>query len=138
GDPNFSTWYPRDEGDYGMGIYSMSSAVELNDVPANATFLDATMHDHLGRPVAVPRAIAIYERDGGLLWRHSNVSRRARQLVVSSHSTIDNYDYQFNWVLSQDGSIDGEVLLSGVMNVNPTARQRDTAHAEGHLSFGHL
>jgi Cu2+-containing amine oxidase len=35
GDPTFSTWYPRDEGDYGMGIYSMTSAVTLNDVPAN-------------------------------------------------------------------------------------------------------
>ena len=70
GDPTFSTWYPRDEGDYGMGIYSQSSAVPLNDVPANAAFLTATMHDHLGRPVAVPRAISVYERDGGILWRH--------------------------------------------------------------------
>ena len=34
--PSFSTWYPRDEGDYGMGIYSQSSAVALNDVPPNA------------------------------------------------------------------------------------------------------
>ena len=34
------TWYPRDEGDYGMGIYSQTSAVPLNDVPANAAFLD--------------------------------------------------------------------------------------------------
>src|SRR5206468_1832216 len=33
GDASFGTWYPRDEGDYGMGIYSQSSAVPLNDVP---------------------------------------------------------------------------------------------------------
>ena len=138
GDPSFSTWYPRDEGDYGMGIYSQSSAVALNDVPANAQFLAATMHDHLGRPVAVPRAIAIYERDGGMLWRHANTSRRARQLVVSGHSTIDNYDYQFNWIFSQDGAIEGEVVLSGIMNINRTARTIDTAHAGGHTSFGHL
>ena len=138
GDPSFNTWYPRDEGDYGMGIYSMTSAVTLNDVPANAIFLASTMHDHLGRPIMVPRAIAVYERDGGILWRHGNTSRRARQLVVSAQSTIDNYDYQFNWILSQDGAIDGEVLLSGIMNVNPTGRMRDTAHAEGHETFGHL
>ena len=137
GDPAFSTWYPRDEGDYGMGIYSMSSAVE-NDVPANARFLSSTMHDHLGRPIVVPKAIAIYERDGGILWRHANTSRRARQLVVSGHSTIDNYDYQFNWIFGQDGAIEGEVVLSGIMNVNNTARQRDTAHAEGHSVAGHL
>lgn len=138
GDSNFPSWYPRDEGDYGMGIYSRSSAVPLNDAPDNATFLPATMHDGLGRPIEVPRAISIYERDGGLLWRHANLSRRARQLVVSGHSTIDNYDYQFNWIFAQDGAIDGEVVLSGIMNVNPTSRMRDTAHAEGHAVMGHL
>jgi primary-amine oxidase len=138
GDPSFSTWYPRDEGDYGMGIYSMVSAVERNDVPANAIFLASTMHDHLGRPITVPRAIAIYERDGGILWRHANLSRRARQLVVSAQTTIDNYDYQFNWILSQDGAIEGEVVLSGVMNVDGASRTRDSAHVEGHESFGHL
>ena len=137
GDPQFGTWYPRDEGDYGMGIYSMSSAVE-NDVPANAQFLTSTMHDHLGQPIVVLKAIAVYERDGGILWRHANLSRRARQLVVSGHSTIDNYDYQFNWIFSQDGAIDGEVVLSGIMNVNPTPRQRDTAHVAGHSVAGHL
>lgn len=137
GDPNFTSWYPRDEGDYGMGIYSMSSAVPLNDAPANAAFLSATMHDHLGRPIDVPRAIAVYERDGGILWRHANESRRARQLVISGHSTIDNYDYQFNWILSQDGAIEGEVVLSGIMNTSG-GRRRDTAHVEGHTSFGHL
>ena len=137
GDPSFSTWYPRDEGDYGMGIYSMSSAVE-NDVPANARFLSSTMHDHLGRPIVVPKAIAIYERDGGILWRHANLTRRARQLVVSGHSTIDNYDYQFNWIFGQDGAIESEVVLSGIMNVNNTPRQRDTAHVEGHSQAGHL
>jgi len=96
------------------------------------------MHDHLGRPITVPRAIALYERDGGILWRHANLSRRARQLVVSAYSTIDNYDYQFNWILSQDGMIEGEVVLSGVMNVSGSGRQRDTAHVDGHESFGHL
>ena len=138
GDSTFGTWYPRDEGDFGMGIYSQSSAVALNDVPANASFLPATMHDAVGRPIEVRRAISIYERDGGILWRHANVSRRARQLVVSGHSTIDNYDYQFNWIFAQDGAIDGEVVLSGIMNVNPTSRMRDTAHAEGHAVMGHL
>ena len=138
GDASFGTWYPRDEGDYGMGIYSCSSAVELNDVPPNAQFLPSTMHDAFGRPITVPRAIAVYERDGGLLWRHANASRRARQLVISGHSTIDNYDYQFNWVFSQDGAIDGEVILSGIMNVNNTNRTADAAHAEGQTSFGHL
>jgi primary-amine oxidase len=112
GDPAFSTWYPRDEGDYGMGIYSMSSAVE-NDVPENAQFLSSTMHDHLGRPIVVAKAIAIYERDGGILWRHGNTSRRARQVVVSGHAKIDNYDYQFNWIFGQDGEIVARLCCRG-------------------------
>jgi len=138
GDPGFGTWYPRDEGDYGMGIYSQSTAVQFDDAPPNATFLPATMHDSRGRPINVPRAIAIYERDGGMLWRHANMARRARQLVVSGYSTIDNYDYQFSWIFSQDGAIEGEVVLSGIMNTNGTGRMLDTVHADGHASFGHL
>jgi primary-amine oxidase len=137
GDSSFSTWYPRDEGDYGMGIYSRSSAVVANDAPSNAIFLDATMHDHLGRPITVPRAIAVYERDGGILWRHANQSRRARQLVISGFSTIDNYDYQFNWIFNQDGAIEGEVVLSGIMNVSG-GRAFDSTHAEGHSQTGHV
>ena len=137
GDSSFSTWYPRDEGDYGMGIYSRSSAVVANDAPSNAIFLDATSHDHLGRPITVPRAIAVYERDGGILWRHANQSRRARQLVVSGFSTIDNYDYQFNWIFNQDGAIEGEVVLSGIMNVSG-GRAFDSTHAEGHSQTGHV
>lgn len=138
GDSTFASWYPRDEGDYGMGIYGLAQAVPLNDAPANTSFLPATMHDDRGRPIDVPRAIAVYERDGGLLWRHARLSRRARQLVVSSNMTIDNYDYQFNWIFGQDGTIEGEVQLTGIMNVNPTPRMRDTAHADGHATQGHL
>ena len=104
----------------------------LNDVPAERRVSDRDDARPPRPPVAVPRAIAIYERDGGILWRHANMSRRARQLVVSGHSTIDNYDYQFNWIFSQDGAIDGEVLLSGIMNINGTGRTVDTAHADGH------
>ena len=138
GDPAFGTWYPRDEGDYGMGLYGLTSAVAYNDAPANAVFLPATMHDQMGRPIVVPRSIVVYERDGGLLWRHANLARRARQLVVSTHATIDNYDYQFNWIFAQDGTIESEVALTGIMNVNPTALQLDTAHADGHTQTGHL
>src|SRR5262245_34004011 len=116
-----------------MGIYSQSSAVPLNDVPANAVFPPATIHDTRGRPVEVPRAISIYERDGGILWRHANLSRRARQLVVSGHSTIDNYDYQFNWIFAQDGAIEAEVVLSGIVNGGG-----NNAAASEHGAFGHI
>ena len=73
GDPDYVSWFPRDAGDYGMSLYSAAraSAIVGSDAPANATFVSAVFPDPKGRPVTVPRVVAIYERDGGVLWRHS-------------------------------------------------------------------
>jgi primary-amine oxidase len=140
GDPEYTSWYPRDAGDYGMTIYSAAraSAIVGTDAPANATFAPAIFSDHRGQPVTVPRAVAIYERDGGVLWRHSARSSRARQLVLSSYTSVDNYDYLFHWVFNQDGAIDVQVQLSGVMNVKPVAASRDEGHGDEEPMFTHL
>jgi len=139
GDPGFTSWYPRDEGDYGLGNYSRTSAVPHADAPANAAFASAFMPDDRGGAVEVPRAVAVYERDGGVLWRHGLHSRRSRQLVVSALATVDNYDYVFNWIFGQDGSLEVQVQLTGIMNVNPTPRQLDSVGVhDTHGSTGHL
>ena len=65
GDPEFAVWFPLDEGDYGFGIHGIRSAVPGADAPPNAVFRSAVMHDHLGQPFEVPRAVTVYERDGG-------------------------------------------------------------------------
>ena len=117
GDPGFTVWYPRDAGNDGLGNAQENSAVPLSDAPAGAAYVDAVMPDEFGRPVIAARAVAIYERDGGVLWRHSRRSSRARQLVLTSHSTIDNYDFVFNWIFGEDGGIDVEVQLTGLMLV---------------------
>jgi len=139
GDPSFGTWYPRDEGDYGLGTYGRTSAVREADAPTNAVFANAVISDDHGTPVDVPRAVAIYERDAGLLWRHGSQARRARTLVLSSYATIDNYDYAFNWVFGEDGTIEVEVALTGLMNFRRTAQTTDdgAAHLD-HPMFGHL
>jgi primary-amine oxidase len=137
GDPLFTPWYPRDEGDIGLGHYSRSSIVPLADAPSGADFIDGVVHDSKGDPLPVPRAIAVYERDAGVLWRHAQRSRRARQLVVTSMATVDNYDYAFEWIFGMDGTIEVEVRLTGVMNLRAAPFTRDTAHhVEG--MFGHL
>ena len=140
GDPNYVSWYPRDAGDYGMSLYSATraSAIIGSDAPANATFASATFVDPRGRPVTVPRVVAIYERDGGVLWRHSNRASRARQLVLSGYTTVDNYDYLFHWIFSQDGAIDVQTQLTGVMNVRPVGTMRDTAHGDDETMFAHM
>ena len=141
GDPSYVSWYPRDAGDYGMSIYSAAraSAIVGADAPANATFVPAVFPDPKGRPVTIPRVVAIYERDGGVLWRHSDQAIRARQLVLSGYTTVDNYDYLFHWIFSQDGSIDVQVQLTGVMNVRPVATMREAEHDDDDAAmFGHL
>jgi primary-amine oxidase len=87
GDPD-ATWFFRnafDEGEDGVGRFA-NSLEPLTDCPNNATFFNAVFPDDNGAPTETPRAIALYERDGGLLWKHSfeegNESRRARELVL--------------------------------------------------------
>jgi primary-amine oxidase len=138
GDPSFTTWYPRDEGDYGMTSYSAARAQAIigADAPEHATFLPATIADTRGQPVTIDRAVAVYERDAGVLWRHAAEGRRARQLVLSSYNTIDNYDYLFHWIFSQDGAIDVQVQLTGVMNTTRGGGPHDPDDETP--QFGHL
>ena len=139
GDPSFGSWNPQDEGDYGLASYSRSSVLPLNDAPANAVFASAVIPDDQGNPVEIPRAVAIYERDGGLLWRHALQARRARTLVLTAYATIDNYDYAFNWIFDQDGSIEVQVMLTGMMNIRKVKEKREDERMHlGHPMFGHL
>ena len=116
-------WFFRnvfDEGEIGLGLYTASLEPEA-DAPANAVFIDGLMPAESGGVTKVPRAMVLYERDAGILWKHNelegghNETRRARELVLSSVATISNYDYCFNWVFHQDGVLEMEVILTGIV-----------------------
>jgi primary-amine oxidase len=135
GDPD-PAWAWRnafDEGEYGIG--TLASAVE-KDAPPNAHFFDAVFADETGKPTTRPRRIALYERDGGVLWRHSDAEgrddvRRARELVLLTAATIGNYDYLFHWIFRQDGSLEADVGATGIML--PKGVSDDAlAHGSGH------
>jgi primary-amine oxidase len=86
----------------------------------HAAFYDATLADDHGRAYDIPRAVALYERDGGLLWKHvdyprTDGSRRGRELVLSWIANQGNYEYGFNWVFHQDGTLQMEALLIGIV-----------------------
>ena len=136
GDPQFQIWYPRDAGNAGLGTYQRNSAIELEDAPAGASYADAVFADELGRPFVVPRMVAVYERDGGLLWRHAGRARRGRQLVLSSHTTIDNYDFTFNWIFGEDGALEVQVELTGMLLLRPD-QAPSAAFSTGHGSYAH-
>lgn len=131
-----TAWYFRnafDEGEYGLG--RMTGSLEpLTDAPANARFLDVYLNDDAGAPVLLERAAALYERDGGLLWKHLdpgtgvNQSRRARELVLTWIATVGNYDYGFNWIFHQDGRLEMEVDLTGIMETKGTGAEKEIGH----------
>jgi primary-amine oxidase len=122
-----------DIGEYGMG--RLASSIEPNtDAPPNATLLDATFAGDDGKPYVLSKAIGIYERDGGMLWKHyesyskTNESRRARELVVFFIATIGNYDYAVNWIFHQDGVLEVDAALTGIMLPKGVA-----SAADGHV-----
>ncbi len=57
-----------------------------------------------------------------MLWKHTDWRtndsevRRSRRLAVSMVATVGNYDYGFYWYLYQDGTIQMEVKLTGIVN----------------------
>ncbi|MBL8191924.1 MAG: primary-amine oxidase [Acidobacteria bacterium] len=141
GDPS-AGWFIRnafDEGEFAIGRLAVPQEAKT-DVPDNATLLDAVFSNEGGGSLDAKRVISIYERDGGVSWKHvdymtnQNQSRRARQLVMSIFVVVGNYDYGFNWVFHQDGTLELEALLTGVMatkGVSPDAQQK-------HDSYGHV
>jgi primary-amine oxidase len=143
GDPS-AGWFIRnafDEGEYGIGM--LAADLEKNDAPPNATLLPAILAAEQGVSQTKERVVALYERDGGVLWKHAdyltnkNESRRARQLVLSMIATLGNYEYGFNWVFHQDGTLEMETLLTGIMSVKGVAAGAEDNH-QHNSRHGHL
>jgi primary-amine oxidase len=99
-------------------------------------YFDAALVDQDGTPFKVENAICMHEEDYGTLWRHQNMRtgrtdvRRSRRLVVSSFSTIGNYDYGIFWYLYQDGGIQCEVKLTGILSTGAVAPGETPRHGQ--------
>lgn len=112
-----------DVGEYGMGM--CANSLELGcDCVGHIRYFDAHLCDSRGRPLTVKNAICMHEEDYGILWKHTDRRlpdkpevRRSRRLVVSSVSTVENYEYGFFWYLYQDGTIQLEVKLTGILSL---------------------
>lgn len=145
GDPS-EGWFFRnafDEGEYGLGRLAVALE-DKTDVPGNALLLDAIFPNEIGGVINAPRRLALYERDGGLSWKHvdyktnENQSRRARQLVFSFFSVVGNYDYGFNWVFHQDGTLEMETLLTGAMSMKGVPPSHAETGHDSHSAYWHL
>jgi len=116
GDPT-GAWFFRnsfDVGELGLGVTASPLRVGV-DCPANCTVLDAVVAENDGDPRVIPGAIALFERDGGVEWKHADNTRRSRELVLAYWSQPGNYEYGFEWVFHVDGTLEMRVQLTGIM-----------------------
>lgn len=115
-----------DQGESGIGRCVNSLRLGC-DCLGHIHYFDGVIHDNDGEPIDLPNAVCMHEEDYGLLWKHTNLrtgrpeSRRSRRLVVSSFTTVGNYDYGFFWYLYQDGTIEHEVKLTGILSTGAYA-----------------
>jgi primary-amine oxidase len=109
-----------DTGEYQVGQY-FNALQRGCDCLGEIRYLDAVFADELGRPQVLPNAICVHEEDVGVLWKHADLwtgssqTRRNRRLVISSFTTIGNYEYGFFWYLYLDGTIEFEAKATGVV-----------------------
>ncbi len=122
-----------DEGEYGIGM--LANSLELGcDCLGEIRYLDAIVTDAEGTPVTLRNAICLHEEDFGILWKHTNFRtgqvevRRSRRFVVSSIATVGNYEYGFFWYFYQDGTIECQVKLTGIVSTGAVAPGSRPAH----------
>ncbi len=134
GDPA-AGWFFRNSFDAGeLGMGHVASLLRPGfDCPSNATLFDAVMADERGSPHGMPHVVALYERDGGISWKHGGETHRARELVLGYVSTVGNYDYAFDWIFHQDGTLEMKTGLTGVMSVKAV-----DPDAADHMDHGHM
>ena len=111
-----------DAGEYGLGM--CANSLELGcDCVGLIKYFDAHMCSSRGEPLTIKNAVCMHEEDFGILWKHTDRRlptpevRRSRRLVVSSIATVENYEYGFFWYLYQDGNIQFEIKLTGILSL---------------------
>jgi primary-amine oxidase len=123
GDPT-NDHYKKQVFDSGeVGIGKCANSLELGcDCLGEIYYFDVSLYDITGKAGTQKNVICMHEEDFGVLWKHTDNRigetevRRSRRLVVSFFTTVGNYEYGFFWYFYQDGSIDYQVKLTGVVN----------------------
>jgi primary-amine oxidase len=106
-----------------VGIGNITNSLTLGcDCLGEIYYFDAELPDSEGGTRQIPNAICLHEEDYGILWKHvdwrTNQAevRRSRRLVISFIATAGNYEYGFFWYFYQDGSIEFQTKLTGIVN----------------------
>ncbi|KAK6956850.1 hypothetical protein Daesc_002131 [Daldinia eschscholtzii] len=127
-----------DLGEYGAGY--MTNSLTLGcDCKGSIHYLDAQFPTRSGSIRTIKNAICIHEEDDGILFKHTDfrdesvIVTRARKLIVQQIFTAANYEY----AIQQDGTIQPEIKLTGILNTYALNPDEDTqgvnAHNHQHL-----
>ena len=121
GDPSQGAYRKNafDTGEFGLGNYTNSLTLGC-DCLGEIVYLDAAVTTPNGSIKEIPNAICMHEEDNGILWKHVDADghtevRRGRRFVVSSIVTVNNYEYGYFWYFYQDGTIEFEAKLTGIV-----------------------
>lgn len=123
-----------DLGDFGVGK-GINSLVLGCDCLGEIQYFDAVLHDDDGEPVTVRNAVCLHEEDASILWKHWDFPaggtevRRSRRLVISAICTNLNYEYGYYWYFYQDGTIEYDVKLTGILQTAAVEPGSQPPHA---------
>ncbi|HTR37051.1 MAG TPA: primary-amine oxidase [Bryobacteraceae bacterium] len=115
-----------DIGEYGLGMLANSLSLGC-DCLGVIYYFDFPLVDSHGKIAPLKNAVCLHEEDFGILWKHTDWRtgqtevRRSRRLSVSFIATVGNYEYAYYWYFYQDGSIQCEIKLTGIMNTTALA-----------------
>ncbi|MBA0609221.1 hypothetical protein Godav_021312 [Gossypium davidsonii] len=146
GDPNDPHYRKNafDAGEDGLGK-NAHSLKKGCDCLGYIKYFDAHFTNFTGGVETIENCVCLHEEDHGILWKHQDWRtglaevRRSRRLTVSFICTVANYEYGFYWHfyqaslfpsphmlnyfldlcywLLQDGKIEAEVKLTGILSL---------------------
>lgn len=110
-----------DLGEYGGGYMTNSLALGC-DCKGAIHYMDANFVNRAGSSQTIKNAICIHEEDAGILFKHTDfrddsvIVTRGRKLLISHIFTAANYEYCVYWIFHQDGTVQLEIKLTGILN----------------------
>lgn len=124
GDPNDPHYRKNafDAGEDGLGK-NAHSLKKGCDCSGYIKYFDAHFTNFTGGVETIENCVCLHEEDHGILWKHQDWRtglaevRRSRRLSVSFICTVANYEYGFYWHFYQDGKIEAEIKLTGILSL---------------------
>ncbi|ODM15417.1 Copper amine oxidase 1 [Aspergillus cristatus] len=120
-----------DLGEYGGGY--MTNSLSLGcDCKGAIHYMDAAFVNKAGASTIIKNAICIHEEDAGILFKHTDfrdesmVVTRGRKLIISHIFTAANYEYCVYWIFHQDGTVQLDIKLTGILNTYSLNPGEDT------------